>query len=66
MKSYNIIIMESDQAFKDLQALAAKEYKLNLYDFYTKYEKEINLIQKKYKLGWDELGSYLVDIKDNK
>jgi hypothetical protein len=58
-------LLESDQAFKELQKLA-KKYDKSEADwvdkFYNENEKEIEKLVKNYKIDWDELGSMLMKL----
>jgi len=64
------ILLENTKALKDLKSLVKKEKEAKktkdkgefLDYFYTKYEKEINKIEKKYQLGLDELGELLMKL----
>ncbi len=64
------ILLENTKALKDLKILVKKEKEAKkskdkgefLDYFYTKYEKEINKIEKKYQLGLDELGELLMKL----
>ena len=67
--NFNKLLLEGDAAFKELKKLAASDKELKKMDkldfidaFYNKYEKQISKIEKKYKLGSDELGQMLMDL----
>jgi hypothetical protein len=68
-RQLNKLLCEADNGFKELKALAKSDKELSkLKDadfidaFYTKYEKEITKIEKKYNLDAEELGSMLTKL----
>lgn len=61
----NKILLESDEAFKELKKLASGyDTKKSdwIDDFYNDNEKAIEELVKKYNLDWDDLGSLLMKL----
>jgi hypothetical protein len=67
----NDMLIESAPAIKELKVIVSKDKELmklkkDKVDFldalYNKYEKEVDAISKKYKLGMDELGDVLLSL----
>ena len=63
------MLIENSAALKDFKALIKGDKELSkmkgvdrLDKMYQKYEKEIEKIEKKYKLGMDELGQLLMKL----
>lgn len=64
-------LMVTEGALQDLQAILKGDKEMSkskkdvdfLDNFWQKHEDEIDKIQKKYKLGFDELGELLMKLK---
>ncbi len=70
-KMLNLILIESDQALKDVlnlikkdkKAIKLKDQNLEFYDYiYSTYEKKLEKILTKYKLDYDDLAEILMNI----